>query len=208
MSELDVKSKEQLILESAEYEFLTKGYDGARTTSIAKSAGVTHAMLHYYFRTKEQLFERILDEKFSVMLQSVLSMFGDSSLSLVERIRSGVALHFDFVAANPLIPGFVIREILSRPERTEMLMKKVYANASSLFVSLQKEIDEAAGRGEIVQIDVRMLLIDILSLNVFTFLAYPILEPVMGGLMMNDEQFLQARKAENIEVIMRRIKKY
>ena len=60
-----MQSKEQQILEAAEKEFLEKGYNGARTTSIAKAADVTHAMLHYYFRTKEQLFERFIDKKMS-----------------------------------------------------------------------------------------------------------------------------------------------
>ena len=57
------RNKEQAIIDAAEREFLTKGFDGARTTSIAQAAGVTHAMLHYYFRTKEKIFERILDER-------------------------------------------------------------------------------------------------------------------------------------------------
>lgn len=57
MKSNDKQTKEQEILKAAEQEFLTKGYDGARTTSIAQAAGVTHAMLHYYFRTKEQLFD-------------------------------------------------------------------------------------------------------------------------------------------------------
>ena len=51
MREEIIQSKESQILEAAEKEFLTKGYNGARTTSIAKEAGVTHAMLHYYFRS-------------------------------------------------------------------------------------------------------------------------------------------------------------
>lgn len=54
---------ENRILKAAEAEFLAKGYAGARTTAIAEAAGVTHAMLHYYFRTKDKLFERILNEK-------------------------------------------------------------------------------------------------------------------------------------------------
>ena len=74
------KNKEQTILEAAEREFLNKGFAGARTTSIAEAAGVTHAMLHYYFRTKEQLFERILDEKMRLMSQSVLTAFGQPGL--------------------------------------------------------------------------------------------------------------------------------
>ncbi|MBQ2779515.1 MAG: helix-turn-helix transcriptional regulator, partial [Bacteroidaceae bacterium] len=50
MDNQEKQSKEQQILAAAEQEFLTRGYDGARTTSIAQAAGVTHAMLHYYFR--------------------------------------------------------------------------------------------------------------------------------------------------------------
>ena len=65
-----MRNKEQEILEAAEREFIAKGFAGARTTSIAEAAGVTHAMLHYYFRTKEQLFERILDEKMRLMGES------------------------------------------------------------------------------------------------------------------------------------------
>ena len=53
---------ETRILEAAEKEFFEKGYAGARTTSIAEAAGVTHAMLHYYFRTKDNLFERIVSQ--------------------------------------------------------------------------------------------------------------------------------------------------
>ncbi|MBR2932529.1 MAG: TetR/AcrR family transcriptional regulator, partial [Rikenellaceae bacterium] len=118
------QSKEQLILAAAEQEFLTKGYDGARTTSIAQAAGVTHAMLHYYFRTKEQLFERIVDEKFATMSHSMVAIMGDPSLPIVERIKGGIAAHFDFIAANPLLPRFVINEIVSRPERYEVLYKR------------------------------------------------------------------------------------
>ena len=76
MDKQEKQTKEQLILAAAEHEFLTKGYDSARTTSIAQAAGVTHAMLHYYFRTKEQLFERIVDEKYKLMSHSMLTVMG------------------------------------------------------------------------------------------------------------------------------------
>lgn len=85
------KTKEQAILAAAEQEFLAKGFDGARTTSIAAAAGVTHAMLHYYFRTKENIFERILDEKLRLMGESVLAAFGDPALPFLERIQEGLS---------------------------------------------------------------------------------------------------------------------
>ena len=201
------QSKEQLILAAAEQEFLSKGYDGARTTSIAQAAGVTHAMLHYYFRTKEQLFERIVDEKFATMSHSMVAIMGDPSLPIVERIKGGIATHFDFIAANPLLPRFIINEIVSRPERYEVLYKRAGIVVNSVYNGLQAEVDLAAERGEIERIDVKMLFISIMSLNIFTFVAYPFMEPIMGELMADREQFLAARKAENIETILRRIKK-
>ena len=207
MDNQEKQSKEQLILAAAEQEFLTKGYDGARTTSIAQAAGVTHAMLHYYFRTKEQLFERIVDAKFAKMSHSMVTIIGDPSLPIVERIKGGIAAHFDFVAANPLLPRFVINEIVSRPERYEVLYKRAGFVVNSVYNALQAEVDSAAERGEIERVDVKMLFISIMSLNIFTFVAYPFMEPIMGELRANREQFLAERKAENIETILRRIKK-
>lgn len=207
MDNQERQSKEQQILASAEQEFLTKGYDGARTTSIAQAAGVTHAMLHYYFRTKEQLFERIVDEKFETMSHSMFAIMGDPSLPIVERIKGGIEAHFDFVAQNPLLPRFVINEIISRPERYDVLYKRVGAIIDNVYRGLQFEIDRSAERGEIERVDIKMLFISIMSLNIFTFLAYPFIEPLMGELMANREGFLAARKAENIETILRRIKK-
>ncbi len=207
MDNQEKQSKEQQILAAAEQEFLTRGYDGARTTSIAQAAGVTHAMLHYYFRTKEQLFERIVDDKFATMSHSMVAIIGDPSLPIVERIKGGIAAHFDFIAANPLLPRFVINEIVSRPERYEVLYKRAGFVVNSVYNGLQAEVDCAAERGEIEWVDVKMLFISIMSLNIFTFVAYPFMEPIMGELMANREQFLAARKAENIETILRRIKK-
>lgn len=207
MRNREKQTKEQLILAAAEQEFLTKGYDGARTTSIAKAAGVTHAMLHYYFRTKEQLFERIVDSKFSLMAQSIQTAFGDPNQSVVERIRGGIGLHFDYIADNPQLPRFVINEIIARPERYDILYSRMRGIVDIVYANLQRDIDLAAGRGEIERIDVRMLFISIMSLNIFTFIAYPFMEPIMGELMADRDTFLAARKAENIETIMRRVKK-
>ncbi len=207
MDNQEKQSKEQQILAAAEQEFLTRGYDGARTTSIAQAAGVTHAMLHYYFRTKEQLFERIVDEKFETMSHSMFAIMGDPSLPIVERIKGGIEAHFDFVAQNPLLPRFVINEIISRPERYDVLYKRVGAIIDNVYRGLQSEINRSSERGEIERVDIKMLFISIMSLNIFTFLAYPFMEPLMGELMVNRERFLAERKAENIETILRRIKK-
>lgn len=201
------RNKEQAILEAAEREFLDKGFAGARTTSIAEAAGVTHAMLHYYFRTKEQLFERILDEKTRLMSQSVLTAFGQPDLPLQERIRDGVESHFDFIAANPDLPRFIVNEVFSRPERYEAMRRRIRIIAEGLMHDIQQEFDASAARGETEPIDARMLLLDIISLNVFPFIGFHIIEPVFGDLSGDREHFFGMRRAENVEIILRRLKK-
>ena len=206
MSEQVAQSKEQQILEAAEREFLKKGYDGARTTSIAKAAGVTHAMLHYYFRTKEQLFERFIDKKMSEVVPLLTHLFGNSDLPLVERIEKTISVHFDFVATNPDLPRFLINEILPYKERCDLFYSKV-ANFLYFFNNLQREVNEAAARGEVEQFNVLLLFQSILSLNIFPSLMANMIENLLSDNRQSIEMLLAQRKTENIELIMRRIKK-
>lgn len=201
------RNKEQVILEAAEKEFITKGFAGARTTAIAEAAGVTHAMLHYYFRTKEQLFERILDEKMRLMGESVLTAFGQPELPLPDRIRDGIARHFDFIAANPDLPRFIVNEVFSNPERYQAMRRRIAEIAEKVMRDIQRELDEAAARGEVETMDARMLMLDIISLNVFPFIAFPVIEPILGDLTADRERFFALRKAETLEIILRRLKK-
>ena len=204
---MKTKDTEADILKAAEQEFMLKGFDGAKTASIAQSAGVTHAMLHYYFRTKELLFERILADKMSLMGQSVLTAFGNSQLPLFDRLKDGMSRHFDFLMENPDLPRFIVNEVFSRPERYELMRKDISRIVDKLMQGVQQELDTLAAQGKIVPIDVRMLMLDVVSLNIFPFIAYPVIEPIFGNIAVDREQIFALRKAENIEVIMRRIKK-
>lgn len=202
------QTKEQAILAAAEREFLAKGFDGARTTSIAAAAGVTHAMLHYYFRTKENLFNHVLDEKMRLLGESVLTAFGDPGLPFLERIREGMSRHFDFIAANPDLPRFIVNEVTSKPARYDAMRQKIQPIIEMLVGSVQREMDELAERGEVERMDVRHLMLDILSLNIFPFVAYPIIRPLIEDVVADREDFIARRKRENIETIMRRLKKH
>lgn len=207
MSDKEKQTKEQAILRAAEQEFMLKGFDGARTTSIAEAAGVTHAMLHYYFRTKEQLFERILHEKMSLMASSILAVLGDPGLPLLARIEQGIAYHFDCLMTNPELPRFIINEVVTHPDRQKLMQENIMNIAGQLFAQLQKDIDTAAQRGEVERIDVRMLMLDLISLNIMPFLTYPVIENLFSDLTGDRQAFFEARKAESVETIMRRLKK-
>ena len=199
------QNKEQDILIAAEEEFLTKGYDGARTTSIAQKAGVTHAMLHYYFRTKEQLFERIIEQKFSTVGRSMASVIADTSLPIVDRIIHGAGVHFDIASKDPKLPAFMIHEILSNPERGTMIREKVKWIPLNVHQNLQAQLDMAANRGEIRKIDAAELLLDIISLNVFSVLIYPFMSQIADGFLPSYEDFKAKRKAEIADTIRRKL---
>ena len=200
------QSTENKILEAAEKEFLIKGYDSARTTAIAKEAGVTHAMLHYYFRTKEKLFERIISDKMSLLAELMLNSLTLSKLPLFEKIKDVIIRHLDFINANPSLPIFFIREVYSNPDNLKLAADALAANAHLSVANLQTELDDAAARGECRKVDAQMLLLDIVSLNIFSFVAQPVVEVAFPELFSDKERFLQQRKAENIETIMRKIK--
>ena len=201
------QSTESRILQAAEEEFMAKGFEGARTMAIAKRAGVTHAMLHYYFRTKQMLFERIIAEKTKQIGGIMSSVFVAGDMPLMERVRLGVERHFDFVAANPDLPRFIAQEVYSHPERHAIMQTQLASMAAELLKDMQKNIDDSADAGLTTRIDARMLILDIVSLNIFTFICYPLVQPLLGNLGTDREAFLAQRKAENVEVIMRRIKK-
>ena len=197
---------ESRILQAAEEEFLLKGLEGARTTAIAERAGVTHAMLHYYFRTKNMLFERIIEEKMRNAGNIMQAVFVLGDMPLMERVKRGVEQHFDFIAANPNLPRFVIQEIYSHPERHEIMRSQVLTITKDWLCDLQRHIDESAATKATEWIDARMLLLDIVSLNLFAFIGYPFVSLMFDGLVTDKKVFFEKRKAENVELIMRRLK--
>ncbi|MDE5794688.1 MAG: TetR/AcrR family transcriptional regulator [Muribaculaceae bacterium] len=197
---------EQAILMAAEKEFLSKGFAGARTTSIAEAAGVTHAMLHYYFRTKAKLFDRVLSEKIRLLKEALFSSFDYANASLEEIIKTIVERHLDFIAANPELPRFIIEEIYNDQERSSIFIEQLSKYAPLMIGAIQAKIDEAAAEGKCRKLDARMLMLDIASLNIFSFMAAPVVKAALGDLSADPKAFLAMRKKENYDTIMRKIK--
>ena len=198
-------NKEQAILAAAKEEFLDKGYDGARTTSIARAAGVTHAMLHYYFKTKEQLFERIFHETMGMLVEGILEVFTQTEKPFRERIAEALGIHFEVIRENPRLPLFMIREVASRPERFAIIKNVISTFAGNLLIAMQRDIDQAVAQGEISHIEATTLLLDMISLNVFPFIVKPVFEAATGLDLNGDSKFWELRKQENTELIMRRL---
>lgn len=196
---------EKLILEAAIREFSLKGFDGARTSSIATEAGVTHAMLHYYFRTKEKLFQRIFQDKMKDIMNLMITEIISSEGGIKERITRGIERHFNFLKANSTLPVFLVTTLNSRPELYEELNARLLESFADRITPIQREFDSAAERGEIRQMEVTKLFGDIAALNVFPFIATSLFMSVTGYKAEEREEFLESRKKETIEIILKRI---
>lgn len=202
----DSQDTESKILQAAEHEFLTKGFVGARTTSIAEAAGVTHAMLHYYFRTKEKLFERIIAGKINILKSVLYDTMVSPAITLEEKIRNIIERHLDFVAANPDMPRFLVGEVFYNPQRLNTILDKIQSYAPVLVSDLQRQIDEAAANGTYRKVDAKMLIIDIISLNIFSYMATPMINAILDNCMKDSDSFIAQRKKENFDTIMRKLK--
>jgi AcrR family transcriptional regulator len=203
MEIIENKNTEQIILEAAEKLFLDKGYAATKTTEIAQEAGINHAMLHYYFRTKENLFNKIFETKAQYFLSSFSHAF-DQELPLREKIKLGVETHFDFIGTNPKIPMFIMREIVSNKEKREFLLRFVHQDIiPKAFVTineLTQAIKDEVEKGNIQPINPIDLILNIASLNVFAY--------VTGQVFFDTDEtglktYLEQRKKNNVEVILK-----
>lgn len=202
----DSPGTEALILQAAEEEFMQKGFAGARTTAIAEAAGVTHAMLHYYFRSKEKLFDKIVGEKIGLMRTILVQSVQDADLPLFDKIRSVIESHLDFLAANPKLPRFMICEVFAQPERMAVVIEQFQAYVPGLLAEIQRQIDGAAERGECRKTEAWSLVLDIVSLNLFSFVAAPLVDLIIGDDPAAKKAFIDQRKKENFDTIMRKLR--
>ena len=109
-------SMEERILACAERLFLNKGYNLTSMTEIAREAGCTQALVHYYFRTKENLFSKIFEGKFHLFIDCIVRK-EDENLPFEEIVAVRTSRLFDLMAANRRLPFVFLSEFIIK-ERT------------------------------------------------------------------------------------------
>ncbi len=199
------KDTEQAILLAAEQEFMQKGYEGTKTVTIARNAGVTHAMLHYYFGTKERLFNKIFNEKMSLLGKMVTDVIFEPDMTPLEKITAVVDRHFNFLVEHPDLPRFLLNELAYNSERRSMLEHKLRFAWGKLLPPLQCDWDKMIVEEGMKPISMIDFILDVVSLNLFVFLALPVLDVVIDEFYGSRKDFFEARKRENVEIIMQRL---
>ena len=193
---------EQRILDAARKLFIVKGYQGTTMEDIAKEANVNKAALHYYYRSKNKLFNLIFDEVLTLINTNLTNTL-NANIGFEDKIKQIVAAYIDILIKHPYFPDFVIHELTSNPERIEKIVKRHNLFFRS-FLRFQIEIKKELKYRNISNIKPFELVLNIASLCVFPFLSKPIITRVSD--LFDETQFeklMNKRKTDIADSIIR-----
>lgn len=174
----DELSSEDKILLAASKIFTEKGFSGTRTRDIAEEAGINVALLNYYFRTKEKLFEQVMKLKIVLLFGKIIPIITNEKTSLDEKLDLASAKYFEILSENPNLPIFVLSEIQKKTSDVKSILPFDKLLKNSFLI---KQIQERKP-----DIDPFHFLVNFLSMTVFPFLGKPILQSFD---LMNDAEF-------------------
>lgn len=188
------------ILYAAEELFLEKGFNGVSTTEIAAKVGCNQALVHYYYRTKANLFQKVFENKLRYLV-SLFDVIEDESLTFEEKLVIRIKSHFDALVKNPLLPMFVLNEIRNNSS-ADIIRESFKQKAPNLINKFENELKVEIEAGRIRNISAFDLLINIISLNIFVFLTLPIMEYVFVLDEHKKNEMLEYRKQEVVNTIL------
>ena len=202
MNKIKTENTETEILIAAKEIFQQKGMAGARMQEIADKAKINKALLHYYYRSKQLLFEAVFKSAFSLLAPQLNKVLNDDS-DLFEKIRKFTENYVSFVIKHPYLPNFVVQELNKNPEFVQKL------RSEKNFPSIEKfklQVSDAINQGIIKPIEAEQLFINIISLNIFPFIGEPLLMALVNVDKESYNILLENRKTEVAEFIINSIK--
>ena len=196
----------QAILKAAEELFLEQGFEQTTTKQIAQRAGCNQALLHYYYRTKDNLFVQIFEEKVKFIATHFLDL-NSTAQTLEERISQMVELHFELFRKNPRLVPFLLKEVLSDPVRVAPILDKIKQYMVKIFGKIDEALHEEIEKGAARPVSTLNVILTLVSLDMAPFIIAPVLQRVLD---LTDEQLdeqLDKRKPEVVEILLRQIRK-
>jgi len=181
-------SMEDHILTVAESCFLEYGFDKTSTTMIAKQVGCNQALIHYYFRTKLNLFSRIFERKFMTVYTNMTAAPFKQGTSFLDKVTLFIETHFDMIHKDPRLARLIINELHRLPTLVAEVKEQLREKPLAMIQALDNEREAAIEKGLIRPISLLDLALTVLSLN----LAPIFLMPVLSNVLTLDEQAQQA----------------
>jgi TetR/AcrR family transcriptional regulator len=187
------KNTEKVIFDAARKVFQKKGLDGARMQEIADEAGINKALLHYYFRSKEKLFEGIFTESIGKISMGIQNLFTED-IGVIEKLKALVNIYMDTLSENRYLPLFVLNEINQHPEMfEEILNRSIVIHLKGFLLQVEQEVQS----GKIKHVNPIHLLMNVLGMVIFPFAAFPVVSIILNKNTSPDvNQFFVDRKNE------------
>jgi len=176
---------------------------GARMQDIADEAGINKALLHYYFRSKEELFDRIFQEALSKFFPKVAEILS-SSKPLFEKIEKFCIEYIEMLKQDPYLPLFVLNEVNKRPVRFK---EKFWHKREPLYFIFVTQVDNEVRSNKIKPVNPAHLFVNMISMCIFPFVAKPMLMIASGMDEWQFGLFIEQRKTEIHQFIIDSIKK-
>ncbi len=203
MTEQD-KQTEEKIFEAATEVFLEKGMDGARMQDIANYAGINKALLHYYYRTKDRLFDAVFEKTAELMFRKFAPVF-DEKLSFEDKIRFFFQEHISFLQKNPKLPIFFLNELSRNPGRLKKLIQHI--DIQRLWSTIEAQHKDELQKYNITIDEIPQLMSSIAAMSVFPFAARVIIGSIMEKMGYDFNRYIEARKTYAADFVIRAIRK-
>jgi TetR/AcrR family transcriptional regulator len=162
-------STEEKILKAAEEVFIRDGYDGSRMQDIADVAGMNKALLHYYFRSKDKLFEKVFDAKIQGFFPQVDEVF-NQDIPFIDKIYFFIEGYMELLRKNPYLPLFVLNTVNNK-DKSEFIKKLPIKLSRKVVESYHTDLK----KGNVKVLNPAQFIISLMGMCIFPFLAKPIL---------------------------------
>ena len=203
--------KEQMVNDSMEDRikavakelFIEQGFAATSTTQIAREVGCTQALVHYYYRTKENLFRQIFLEHIHAAM-NVIAESLNSEMPFNEFLTNAISLYFDTLMHNPRLPYFVLEELISNPDRRAYLRENFVKKPSyaMYYMQLDARVRQEQAAGRMVKMETFDIMMSVASLTVFTFIALPMYQDLLERTDDQVREFIVHRKTEVTRLVL------
>lgn len=196
--------EEQILLVAKEL-FMQNGYEGVSTTQVAKAVGCNQALVHYYYRTKQNLFKIICQQEIQKMLK-ILADIPQDDISFENFIEKIIEAQIGFLKNNPDAPFFIIGELRHNSEVLKMMRELFSEFGKEIVGKIRMFVQMKQSKGELKDISIEDLLIDIVSLDVMSFVGQVLFTQILEMDSQTQEAFLERRKTHIKKLILSNIK--
>ncbi|MBO4361551.1 MAG: TetR/AcrR family transcriptional regulator [Paludibacteraceae bacterium] len=194
---------ENRIKSVAKQLFIEQGFAATSTTQIAREVGCTQALVHYYYRTKENLFRQIFLDEIQAAMQ-VIARSLTNDVPFDEFLANAISLYFDTLMQNPRLPYFVLEELISNPERRKYLRENFVKQPqyALYYFQLDARVRREQQARRMAEVDTFDIMMSIVSLTVFTFVALPMYQDLLERSDDQVREFIRHRKAEVTRLVL------